>query len=34
MQMEKNVEKLEIFYQHGYDEMGRRFDELKEYLER
>lgn len=32
--LEKNVEKLEIFYQHGYDEMGRRFDELKEYLER
>lgn len=31
---EKNVEKLEAFYQHGYDMMKDQLDDLLEYLER
>ena len=30
---ERNIEKLEAFYQHGYDTMGKRLDEMYQYLE-
>ncbi|MDO4633931.1 MAG: patatin family protein [Eubacteriales bacterium] len=31
--LEKNEEKLNVFYKHGYDLMGRRYDELRAYME-
>lgn len=31
--LEKDEERLEAFYQHGYDLMGRRFEELLAYME-
>ncbi len=30
--LEKDISKLDSFYHHGYDLMGRRYDELKSYL--